>query len=190
MANNPVQVEIVGSTPVPVTEVWTDLRGYYAETGKPAAFGPAQARYGPTAGLVAQAVWTSPLFDLRPDLAASAGYVGNTKAVNRDVWLDGPGFRLFGELRGFVEANATLAFGVLRAYSLEYGALVDPRKAAILGTRVDITADLFASNPTTGVQWFRWNPVGVPRYWGAIFILEYTAALTFDPGLTFAWAIH
>lgn len=190
MANNPVQVEIVGSTPVPVTEVWKDLRGYFADTGKPAVFGLPVARYGAPVGVTAQAVWATDLYDLRPDLATASGFVGNTRAINRDVWLDGPGFYLHGLLTGFTAANQLASLGNLRAYSLEEVATADPRRSVIVGTRTDVTADLFGANATSGAQWFRWRPVGTIRYWRVSFILEYTAAIAFNPVLSFSWSIH
>lgn len=183
------QVEIVGA-PVKVHEVWHKTGPVYATAPQVAAFTAPQAQFSPAAGVTMQAVWETPLFDLRPDIQDNNGYAGNSTPIGREVWLDGTGFYLFGQLLGFTTANQAASLFNLRAYTLERASVTLPDRAQYIGTRTDVTSDLFAANPVSGSQLFRWRPVGVVRYWSVALILEYTAAIAFNPPLTFSWALH
>lgn len=166
------------------TEFWTRPQSSLV-------FGPVDPVYSPgVPGAIGQAVWRTPLFDLRTDLEHRSGYAANAAEVGRNT-LMGDQFWLHVQLFGFNSAVQVLAAAAgMRWYALEFIATTNPDDVQIVGTAVDLTGDAFQANAASGSQWFSFVPLGHVRYWGVALVVEISAAFAPTTPLMLSAALH
>lgn len=158
------------------TELWTQPQ-------KTLTFGPSANPYADPFAPVGQiqAIFETPLFDLRHDIHDQNAYAGNTLPIGKNT-LYGDQLWMHVQLFNFTAAQQLIGIASnLRWYVLEKAAVVNPSDVRFYGTRLEITADMYAANPTTGNQLIRLRPIGHVRYWGAAIIAEtpgFVGALT------------
>jgi hypothetical protein len=153
--------------------------------------------YGPVGDLSARATWTTPLFDLRPDLAAgSAPDPGASTPIQRKTLL-GIEYNLQVQVRTPAATPVSSIIGQLDAmkvYTIEFGGPSrpddmyattgdpDPPSTTVrqvpvfFQERVDITASFQMFMRTPGTVPFttelRWTPPGPMRYWGVALVID------------------
>jgi len=123
-------------------------------------------------GVVGRAIWTSPLFDLRPDLKASHSYMPNAYRINRSAAF-GAGAKLMCQTYGHdtIVGNQDIA-----VYSVEYGHISEPQNIRWMQKRQEVTSDFFdnADGPE-GCSILEIQPAGGSspiRYWGVTLIFD------------------
>lgn len=155
--------------PVPTWAKWT--RTYtnipFAAADQVAAFG---SRLWLGAGTpVVRGIWSSDLFDCRPDLRAIDGYEPRgTPVVLTEP--SGIALELFVKIRTTAGAVAGM-FGTpagpatTRVQMLEVGDPGFPREVTAYTAPIDITAQVFSGNGITGDVLLRIPNIGPLRYW-------------------------
>jgi hypothetical protein len=168
-------------------------KAFWAQNPSKLTFGTVNTDYGtPTSGTaVSQAIWRTPLFDLRPDLGYRSGLRGNTVPIAREVML-GTEFGLFCYIRHTGGTTRFVTLPGIRAYSIEVGSTYDPGLADILQTPIDITLDVLNGRLRPVAQqstaMLRWVPEQQLRYWGVIVVFD---AMDVDPEtLVVSGALH
>jgi len=122
----------------------------------------------------ARALWRSAVFDLRPDLRASAS-VDYTVAfpINRSAAFGAGGALscMIGVINGALQDLPLATAQVLELYTVEYGHVLDPTQLAALDTRQNATSTLWAAQ--TGTALLAFTPPANPiRYWQVALIFD------------------
>ena len=138
-----------------------ETRGHWAHGPDPAQW----VAVG-SGGVVARTIWTSPIFDFRPDLKTSDGYVpDNVVPIFRGAAY-GAGARLALKVKGAI--NTLLVD--LRVVSLEFSDPIDSRAMDQTQTPQDITADFMDGADSVVLLW---SPPGSPiRHWQVRMIID------------------
>lgn len=129
-----------GSIPGPVPKIYT-VPGQWI--GEPLAM---QGRFQPGAGNVVRTMtWSSPVFDLRPELRASGGEAPRNAVP---VWrqLFGVGGKLWVQTAGWRSGNLTKTG--LRVTSREYAHITDQRNLVQIDAFEDVTAEMSGPEPS------------------------------------------
>lgn len=148
-------------------------------------------------GATRQWLYTTPVFDLRPDLGMTGGVRPNAKDIGADVQR-GPNFWLVLRLQG------TLPFIFLapgmRMFTVEGNSPFDPTRMAWVNAPIDITADVAAGSQTNvgtnnvGIASLTWVPESKVRFWQVAVILEADDAVINPafpvPTITIDGALH
>lgn len=158
---------------------------YWTSPLTPLVYGTPNPDYGTIStdpAVTSQAVWQTPLFDLRSDFRARSGYSGKTQAIGREILL-GINYALQLQLQG-VAALAPF----IRCYYMEFMAAENPNTARFSMDPVDITLQVSQGYTTTvtgqtppGQTWLEFVPSGKPRYWGVTLIINYRATAGSSP---------
>lgn len=118
---------------------------------------------------VTRGIWTTDLFDSRPDLRAIDGY----EPQGTPVMLTNPSgiaLELFVKIRTATGAVAGMFAtpagpAQVRVLALEYGDPADPTQVTAYTAPIDITAQVLAGNGITGDSVQRFINLGPLRYW-------------------------
>ena len=131
--------------------------------------------------------WSSPLFDLRPEMRASGGRApANTVPVWRQLF--GSGGKLWVQLGNF-NANG-FSKTELRITSTEIGHIVDTERVDQMADAVDVTTEIPPLAPA-GLLVFRPPGDGLPmRFWRVEITIEYLADNGGDPNLELQGAYY
>ena len=135
----------------PSTGFWHSRRG-------PLAWSAAAA---PVAGhaAVRAATWSSPFFDLRPDLRASANH--GVRGIQ--IWRPmGVGGRLWVQLYGLTSGQGTNG---LKVVAREYGDIIDPNNMQQILPDEDITGEVASGTPTVALDFLPPGSGYPMRYW-------------------------
>jgi len=131
--------------------------------------------------------WSSPLFDLRPEMRASGGRIpGNAVPVWRQLF--GVGGKLWIQLGNF---NADgFSKTELRVTATEFGHIVDTVRVDQIDDSVDVTTEIPPLAPSALLA-FGPPGDGYPmRFWRLELTLEYLADNGADPNLVFQAAYY
>jgi hypothetical protein len=131
---------------------------------------------GQTAGVFQRALWSSPLFDLRPDLRASHG--GNSPAI--PIWRTGygAGGRLWVQMTGLnAVAGGIGATENLAVRYQEFGHIFNPTQIQNIGPFVDVTESVSTGgeSSSTTLSFFPTGDGYPIRFWRVTITFDKTA---------------
>lgn len=157
-----------GSIPGPVPKVYT-VPGLWVG-GKI----PLQSRFNPgTAPVERTLTWSTPVFDLRPELRAATG-AATTNAVPLWRQLFGVGGKLWIQFSRW-DSNASSKTG-LRVLSREFSHIIDSEQMAQIGDDDDVTGEVTGTSPSS-LLIFTPPGDGYPvRYWRLEITIDYLLA--------------
>lgn len=147
-------------------------------------------------GATRQWLYTTPVFDLRPDLGMTGGVRPNAKNIDAEVQR-GPNFWLVLRLQGILPF-IFLAPG-MRMFTVEGSSPFDPTRMAWTNSPIDITADVAAGSQANvgtnvGIASLTWVPESKVRFWQVAVILEADDAVIIPafpvPTITIDGALH
>jgi hypothetical protein len=95
-----------------------------------------------TGNVVRTATWSSPLFDLRPDIRGAAGYPTTGMPIWRPMGAAG---QLFVQIHGL---NVSFGINGLRLFSQEFGHVIDPNAIVRITPPEEITAEISSASAT------------------------------------------
>jgi hypothetical protein len=195
---DPVPVGVPTGSIVPQTSMGGlppaigESTAFWTQAFSQLVYGAPNPDLGNVAGISGQAIWQTPLFDLRSDFRARSGYSGETQAIGRDVLL-GIDYALHVQLQG--GAALINQANPIRFFYMEFMAAENPNTARFSMDPVDITLQIsqgytitVAGQNPPGQVWLEFVPEGKPRYWGAVLIVNnYSGA---NIPFTVAGALH
>lgn len=184
---------------------------YWTSTPNPVVwYAPAGTdQYGPTSYWAApdpftvfrRALWSTPLFDLRPDLKNRSAYQGNVQPVGKEILL-GDEYALHVQVDGLDTNNMVSSAYFLTWYYFERGDVAQPSTNRYLNTRQEMTVDVQAgyavNTPVVGAgvpgarSVVRFQPQGNIRYWQVIVVCDMiaTSGTPTPPAFSVAGALH
>jgi hypothetical protein len=173
---NPTQ-SVPGPASVQNLGYWSDTRKRLMFTNRvggtfPAPYSNGEYQWGNPNVPAARALWQTPVFDLRPDLKASAGV---------DPSIAFPIMRPYGSgslLSAFVENDggvlgslSNLIVPFLEFYAVGFGHPVDPQQVAPLSLRRNITSAVWSG--ASGAAILSFVPPSNPiRYWAVAIVVD------------------
>ena len=166
----------MGSNPFPAPS------GMPAPMWQQTQTGLAWSTTGLPAGVEAQAKWSSPVFDLRPEFRSSmatSGTARNTGAV--PIWIPrGAAGRLWVQVDNL--DNRGWGLTSLRVTSTEYANVRDPNDLRQISGQEDITTEFVGTAPTA-LGSFLPPGSGYPvRFWRVLLSFDFTKDLSAQPG--------
>ena len=171
-----------GSIPQPVPKVYTVPGEWVGEAI------PLQALFGPgIAPVIRTLLWSTPVFDLRPELRASGG---RAPVNSVPIWrqLFGVGGKLWVELTGF--NNQAFSKTGLRIRSTEFAHITDPGRIAQISDPEDVTSEVVGPAPAA-ILVFVPPGDGYPvRFWRLTLRIDYLVAHPADVNITLQAAYY